>query len=439
MTDPYFPALHRTHPRGWINDPNGVCRVDGRWHVFFQYNPHSARHDRIHWGHVSSDDLVTWREEPLGPVPRPGEADADGCWSGVATVEDGVPYAVYSGVSGADHHVSRVVVQRGRADLTSFEALPGVAADLPDEPGLVGVRDPFLFEVDGLRLAVQGAELHRTEADGTVRPIPAILAWDRSDLAHWRYLGSILTGEDAVAARLAPADLWECPQLVRLGDRWVLSVSLWTEPERAGGSSLGGVAYLVGDLHVERSTDGMPQVRYAPTAGGIVDEGPDFYAPQAVVDADGDRVLLWGWSWEGAARTQEQTDAQGWAGTLTFPRELALERDLLVSRVPAELAALRGADLPTDGTTIELGTPAAAQVDTGDGVRVELVGVDGTVRDTVVAVDGGAVTVLVDASLVEVLPAHGTPRTVRVYPAAGESLRLTGADLRATTLRVPGA
>ena len=43
-------AFPRTHPRparGWLNDPNGLCRVDGTWHVFFQYNPGSSRHDAI--------------------------------------------------------------------------------------------------------------------------------------------------------------------------------------------------------------------------------------------------------------------------------------------------------------------------------------------------------------------------------------------------------
>ena len=48
MTDPHLPTLHRVHPRGWINDPNGIHRTaDGRWHVFFQYNPASARHELI--------------------------------------------------------------------------------------------------------------------------------------------------------------------------------------------------------------------------------------------------------------------------------------------------------------------------------------------------------------------------------------------------------
>lgn len=437
MIDPYFPTLHRTHPRGWINDPNGICRVDGRWHVFFQYNPFSARHDRIRWGHVSSSDLVSWREEPLGPVPRESEADEAGCWSGVAVVHDGTPHVVYSGVTGEDHHVSRVVIQRGDEGLATWVPLAGVAADIPDEPGLLGIRDPFLFEADGHALAVQGAELRREAADGTVTRIPAILAWDRSDLSSWRYLGPILTGEDPVAAHLAPADLWECPQLVRIDGRWVLSVSLWSEPESAEGSALGGVAYLVGDLTVASTGSESPRVRFAPTGGGVVDDGPDFYAPQAVVDPEGSRVLLWGWSWEGATRTQDETDAQGWAGTLTFPRELSLDGDLLVSRPARELRALRGDPLDCTGAAVTVSTPGAAEVTTADGVRVEIVGTEGEVRTVLAEIPEGPTSVFVDSSIVEVLPELGTPVTVRVYPAPGEQIRVTGEGLQAVALRRP--
>ena len=39
MPDPAFPALHIRPQRGWLNDPNGLCRMDGDYHVFFQYNP----------------------------------------------------------------------------------------------------------------------------------------------------------------------------------------------------------------------------------------------------------------------------------------------------------------------------------------------------------------------------------------------------------------
>ncbi|UYG17743.1 glycoside hydrolase family 32 protein [Brachybacterium huguangmaarense] len=449
MTSDPFPSLHRVQARGWLNDPNGIVRHDGRWHVFFQYNPDSPRHERIHWGHVSSDDLVSWREEPLGPAPRPGEADEGGCWSGVATVHDGAVHAVYSGVSRGHVEQSRVVIQRANADLTAFEPLPGTAADAPDESGLVAVRDPFLLELDGRALAIQGAGLRRRGADGVERMVPAILAWDRSDLTSWRYLGPVLTGEETIAGQHAPADVWECPQLVRLGRgdeaRWALALSLWTTPPE-GGFGPDRVSWLLGDLtwHETDGEDdrtGLGPLRFSPATGGPLDAGPDFYAPQAHVDPASGRVLLWAWSWEGAERTAEQAEAQGWAGCLTFPRELDLEHGRVVSRVPAELRTLRGAPLPVgdDGAVL----PPRAEARSEQGARVELIGEDGTVLRVIAEEPHGPVTVFVDASILELLPEQGVPQTVRVYPGQGESLRvraLGGAsDLRVWELRRPSA
>src|SRR5699024_6586533 len=55
----HSPSLPRAPRTGWLNDPNGIMETGGRWHVYFQHNPASARHEQIRWGHVSSPDLVT--------------------------------------------------------------------------------------------------------------------------------------------------------------------------------------------------------------------------------------------------------------------------------------------------------------------------------------------------------------------------------------------
>ena len=96
MLDAIFPGLHIRPAHGWLNDPNGLCRIEGRYHVFFQYNPVAPVHVNIHWGHVSSTDLLNWREHPNALVPRPGEIDAEGCWSGCVVEDSGVPTAVYT-------------------------------------------------------------------------------------------------------------------------------------------------------------------------------------------------------------------------------------------------------------------------------------------------------------------------------------------------------
>jgi beta-fructofuranosidase len=79
VSDPAFPALHIRPARGWLNDPNGLCRIDGTYHVFFQYNPHAPVHGNVHWGHVSSPDLLHWQEHPPALLPRAGQIDAAGC------------------------------------------------------------------------------------------------------------------------------------------------------------------------------------------------------------------------------------------------------------------------------------------------------------------------------------------------------------------------
>ena len=93
--DPAFPRFHPRPAQGWINDPNGISHINGRYHVFFQYNPDSARHHRIAWGHVSSADLVRWEEHPVALRPQHGGPDEYGCWTGVVTDDGGVPTAAY--------------------------------------------------------------------------------------------------------------------------------------------------------------------------------------------------------------------------------------------------------------------------------------------------------------------------------------------------------
>src|SRR5213592_582147 len=98
MSDRRTPRIHVRPRSGWLNDPNGPVRWKHRYHLFFQHNPAGPVHDTVHWGHVSSGDLVTWACEPLALAPTPGGPDAGGCWSGCVVDDGGVPTAVYTAV-----------------------------------------------------------------------------------------------------------------------------------------------------------------------------------------------------------------------------------------------------------------------------------------------------------------------------------------------------
>ncbi|WP_432507389.1 glycoside hydrolase family 32 protein [Kineococcus arenarius] len=417
--DPTFPSLHVRPPRGWVNDPNGVALIDGTYHVFFQHNPDDPLHDAIRWGHASSHDLLHWSEEPIALAPRPGELDSHGCWTGTVIDDGGVPTAVYSAVADTSGR-SAVLLARSDRTLRTWVQERTPVAGMPDDPAITDVRDPFLFEFEGHRYAIQGA--------GRRGGTPSILLYACDDLERWSELGTLLNGEHPVASEHAQADIWECPNLVHLDGRWILIVSLWRWVQ--GKHALTGVAHLVGDL----VRDGA-SLRFEPTSGGAVDDGPAFYAPQVL--ALPERALLWAWSWE-LGRSQEQVAQAGWAGVLTFPRELYLDNGHLASRPADELSRLRGAALPWhngSGFTaraFEATGTGPAQLLLGDGQGERLVVEVGSDR----GVDAGHSEhqqeqepwrILVDGSLVEVF-AGPTPTTTRAYPSSDSSWVLRAAQ-----------
>lgn len=68
--DRYRPAFHLTPERGRLNDPNGLIRLGGVWHVFFQLDPgFPAEPRRTGWGYATSEDLLTWTHRPRALFP----------------------------------------------------------------------------------------------------------------------------------------------------------------------------------------------------------------------------------------------------------------------------------------------------------------------------------------------------------------------------------
>ncbi|WP_254766922.1 glycoside hydrolase family 32 protein [Salinilacihabitans rarus] len=458
--DPHRPRYHLAPPANWLNDPNGLFEWNGRYHVFYQYNPGGPYHHAIHWGHAVSDDLVRWRDEPVALTPSPNGPDRDGCWSGCAIDDDGVPALLYTG--GRDRKQLPCLATAADDDLRSWhkhdanpiiDAAPADLDVLETDHWAAEFRDHCVWREDGTWYHVIGSGVR--DVGG------AALLYRGEDLESWAYVGPLLVGDWDGAG-----EVWECPELLDLGARDLLHVSNYEE-----------VRYFLGETDLGTGT-------FEPEERGLLDYG-DYYAPQSMTLSDG-RTLTWGWLPE-ARSAAAQWDA-GWSGTLSLPRELSLGEDgTLRQRPAAELEALRGDPLVdatlapsagepvsvADGRALELalevGLGGAEAVDlrlfeTPDGAERTVLRYDGesvtvdrrrssrdpeateTAQSMPVDADGPlSLRVFVDGSVIEAFANERRCLTSRVYPtladATGVSLAADGGDARVacTVWRLEGA
>lgn len=383
-TQPALPGYHIRPRRGWLNDPNGMTYRDGRWHVFYQHNPAAAVHGDIHWGHVSSADLVRWDEHPVAFGPAAGTPDEDGCWSGVfLTGPSGEALVAYSGVAGSDHGASTTVLRRAFDVTLDSWSEPWAVAATPSDDSILAMRDPFVFEAFGRRWALHGAGLD----DGT----PAVLLFACDDLDAWTYEGRWFVDDGRIGATHR-ADIWECPQLAFADGRAVLVLSTQFE------GHLENVVAVVGDVVEDAARPGYPAFH----AAGVerLDGGDRCYAPQFALDPAGSWHL--GWVRQDGVEPADHADvdpAELVAGCLTLPRRLAVvDGRIRISRDPA-LNGLLGSVRELAAGRHEL--PPAAMVRTRGGTLVS-----GEGRIDLPPVDA---EVWVDGEVVEIYPLAAPP------------------------------
>lgn len=324
--DPLRPAYHFAPPANWMNDPNGVIRRDGWWHLFYQHNPYGDEWGHIHWGHARSRDLVHWEHLPIALWPSQ-ELGEEHCFSGCAAIDgQGRPILIYTMV-GPGEQDSRPDFEQwaalGDSTWTEWEkhpANPMLSLETHDGPRFEGTwRDPFLFQADGRTLmALAAADAERAN----------IVLYEAQDarLVNWSYRGVLYSRPRS------ERDFLECPNFVQLGGRWLLLTSPYAPVE-----------YAVGRFNPHT-------LRFSVEHEGVLDPGmdgvPNFYATNLAFDEQG-RCILFAW-------VRGFPPGRGWNGCLTLPRVLTLDAAGHPRQEPVpELAALRRRHVRAAPTAVE--------------------------------------------------------------------------------------
>ena len=149
----YRPLFHFTAERGWINDPNGLCFYKGKYHLFYQYNPHSTEWGKMHWGHAISSDLVNWEHLDIALSPDEWYEDDErgGCFSGSAMVIGDRLYLMYTATAGGKQRQCIAYSDDG-LNFTKYDKNPIIE---PPE-GIHEERDPYIFRLHDRYLSLVG-------------------------------------------------------------------------------------------------------------------------------------------------------------------------------------------------------------------------------------------------------------------------------------------
>lgn len=356
----YRPNFHFTPDSGWMNDPNGMFYLDGTYHLFFQHNPDDNVWGPMHWGHATSTDLITWKEQPIALEP-----DEHGTiFSGSAVVDhnntsglgDGetppvIAIFTYHDAEGADAGREDFQTQGIAYSLdkgktwTKYEQNPVL-----ENPGIRDFRDPKVewYEEEQkwiMSLAVQDHISFYSSRD--------LLEWE-----HESDFGKNLGGHGGV---------WECPDLFQMTvdetgeEKWVLLVSI--NPGGPNGGS--ATQYFVGDF------DGTTFTPHESIAGigeehdYWIDFGKDNYAGVTwsnIPESDGRDIFI-GWmsNWQYA----NQVPTEQWRSSMTVPRNLKLKKEgntyRIISSPAEELEQYYAAGIEEKETGVEENTLIAGE------------------------------------------------------------------------------
>ncbi len=211
------PRFHGMPAAGWTNECHGMTFSDGRYHLFFQKNADGPYMARLHWGHISSENLYDWREEKIAIAPGDWY-DIKGCWSGCVFTDDeitgGKPNILYTAVDYAKAMIARAAPETETLDnWIKSEANPiinGRPAGLSDD-----FRDPYFFRSGDNAYIIVGSSKDGLGTTTLHRYEPSTKTWSNSG-------DQFFTGTN----KATDGTFWEMPNITPMPDgRWLFTAT----------------------------------------------------------------------------------------------------------------------------------------------------------------------------------------------------------------------
>ena len=332
----YRQTYHIQPVTGLSSDPNGFAFHDGKWHLFYQWCPWGAVHGLKYWYHVTSEDLVHWRNEGIGLKPDT-VYDNKGAHSGSAISIGDELYVFYTGNHRDENWVRTPWTCAAKLEDGKLVKLPkpifGPRKDYSEHQ-----RDPKIF------YNIEQQKYYIFIGAQTLDKRGCVLVYQSKELlSGWTFAGELkVTGLERFGG------MWECPCIERISGKDILIFSPQYTKLPGRGESTNHSVYLIGHMDYDTLTF-TPETDYR-----HLDFGFDFYAAQLASDSgNADKALMI--AWIGLPDNHYPTETEDWEGSMTLPRELFIKNGRLYQTPIAGIEALRERELIPDGTLPDAG------------------------------------------------------------------------------------
>lgn len=348
------PKFHGMPAANWTNESHGMTFSNGRYHLFFQKNANGPYMTRLHWGHISSENLCDWREEPIAIAPEESY-DVKGCWSGCVFTDDeitgGKPNAIYTAVDYQKAVIAQAAPEDedllGWSKIDGNPIINGRPSGLSDD-----FRDPYFFRNGQDAYIVVGTSKNNVGA--------ATLHKYNSTTGKWSNNGDIFFQGSSAAQ---DGRFWEMPTVTLMEKgKWLVTV---TPLETATGVH---TLYWTGSINADGTFS--PDLSSATPRDFelISKEGYGLLSP-TIYQKDGKTIAL------GIVPDKVSTSLNcswGWAHLYSFPRELSLDADGNLLQKP--FSGLTGLRSDVNERLSDVSLDGEREISGVSGRQVELLG-----------------------------------------------------------------
>ena len=198
--------FHLEMPKGLVNDPNGLCYHQGKYQIFFQWNPFGCEHKHKHWTYTQTTDFINYTKPQIALAPV-DKFDKDGCYSGSARSKNNKLEIIYTANLKDEQNIRypRQVSVKQNDDGEFIKEK--IIIDTVPEGYTTHFRDPYIFTKNNRSFIILGAQ--RENLTGCA------LIYEKID-ENWIFRGELKTQLTDFGY------MWECPNLFTIDDKDIL-------------------------------------------------------------------------------------------------------------------------------------------------------------------------------------------------------------------------